>query len=24
LIIVAAALDGGLWLSRWRDQKSGP
>jgi undecaprenyl-diphosphatase len=24
LIIVAAALDGGLWLSRWRDQESGP
>jgi undecaprenyl-diphosphatase len=24
LIIVAVALDGGLWLSRWRDQESGP
>jgi undecaprenyl-diphosphatase len=24
LIIVAAALDGGLWLSRWRNQESGP
>jgi undecaprenyl-diphosphatase len=24
LIIVAAALDGGLWLSRWRDQESRP
>jgi undecaprenyl-diphosphatase len=24
LIIVAAALDGGLWLSRWRGQESGP
>jgi undecaprenyl-diphosphatase len=24
LVIVAAALDGGLWLSRWRDQESGP
>jgi len=24
LIIVAAALDGGLWLSRWRDRESGP
>jgi undecaprenyl-diphosphatase len=24
LIIVAAALDGGLWLSRWRGHESGP
>ena len=24
LIIVAAALDGGLWLSRWRKQEAGP
>jgi len=24
LIIVASALDGGLWLSHWRDQESGP